>query len=73
MEFRIPDPGEAEAETAPRGGTYTLRDPTTGEVMRSGRTNNMCRREGEHGRDDRFSHLDFNPENKTDDYNEQQA
>ncbi len=28
-----------------RGGTYLLRDPATGRIMRSGRTNDLARRE----------------------------
>ena len=33
-----------------QGGVYALRDPVTGQVVRSGRTNNLLRRQGEHFR-----------------------
>ena len=35
---------------APKGGTYKLRDPGTGQVRRTGRTNDLQRRRGEHAR-----------------------
>jgi len=57
----------------PAGGVYTLKDPTTGNVMRSGRTGNFCRREGEHNRDPNFSPYDFEREYPTDNYDEQRG
>jgi RHS repeat-associated protein len=46
------------------GGTYILRDPVTGQVMRTGRTNDLARREREH----RGSGLIFEVDKRTDDY-----
>lgn len=57
--------GVAAAENVARGGTYTLRN-SDGTVVRTGRTNDLARREGEHGR----AHPDtsFEVDRRTDDY-----
>ena len=47
------------------GGAYTLRDPETEEVQRSGRTNDLDRRRGEHARGKETKGLDFQVENRT--------
>lgn len=51
-----------------RGGVYTLRDPDTGQVVRTGRTKDLARRQKEHNRDPRFTDYDFVIEARTDDY-----
>jgi hypothetical protein len=51
-----------------RGGTYILRDVETGQVMRSGRTNDLLRRQAEHARDPLFKDFDFEPVHRTDCY-----
>jgi len=50
----------------PRGGTYVLRDPVTGKVARTGRSNDLARRAGEHARDPRTRDLQFEPVHRTD-------
>jgi hypothetical protein len=64
--------GEAE-QAAPKGGVYVLRDPITGEVVRSGRSNNLARREAEHGRDPNLKDYEFDPLHRTDNYPEQRG
>jgi RHS repeat-associated protein len=61
--------------TAPaaRGGTYKLTDPKTGEVVRTGRTNDLARRQGEHARDPKTKGLDFEVDRRTDVYAEQRG
>ena len=54
----------------PKGGVYALVNKN-GEVMRTGRTNDLVRREGEHGRD--HPDLDFQVLYRTDDYKEQRG
>jgi hypothetical protein len=63
--------GEATLEV--KGGTYLLRDPATGGVMRSGRTNNLARRQFEHARDPELEHLLFEEVHRTDVYGEQRG
>jgi hypothetical protein len=58
---------------APRGGTYLLRDPATGQVARTGRTNNFARRAAEHGRNPALGHLDFEEVHVTAVYAEQRG
>ena len=67
--------GSAEVAKAPeaRGGTYLLRNPETGEVMRTGRTNDLLRREGEHYRDPATERLSFEVDKRTDVYAEQRG
>ena len=50
------------------GGTYKLVDPTTGEVMRTGRTNDLNRRQSEHRRNVVTRGLDFERDWVTNDY-----
>jgi RHS repeat-associated protein len=45
----------------PRGGVYALRDPATRQIMRTGRSNDLERREGEHARDPELEGLKFEP------------
>jgi hypothetical protein len=56
-----------------RGGTYTLTDPNTGEVQRTGRTKDLDRREAEHARSKETKDLDFNVDKRTDSYNTQRG
>lgn len=55
-----------------RGGTYLLRD-AEGNVARTGRTNDLARRELEHARDPALKDLDFEPVHRTDVYEEQRG
>lgn len=48
------------------GGTYMLTNPNTGEVQRTGRTNNLDRRQKEHARDPQTKDLKFNVDKRTD-------
>jgi len=57
----------------PAGGTYVLRDPLTGLVMRCGRTNCLVRREGEHRRDPVFGQYRFEVDVRTDSYAQQRG
>ncbi len=53
--------------SAPKGGTYTLKDPETGQVMRTGRTNDLNRRMLEHRNAPETRGLDFEVSSRTDD------
>ena len=64
--------GAAKAVDA-KGGTYLLRDPETGQVMRTGRTNDLLRREAEHARDPVLKDLEFESVHRTDVYEEQRG
>jgi RHS repeat-associated protein len=64
--------GRAEAPPA-RGGVYLLRDPLTEQVMRCGRTNDLSRRQREHGRDPLLRDYRFEPVYRTDSYLEQRG
>jgi hypothetical protein len=74
-----PDPDLPEGvvassgEATLKGGTYVLRDPETGEVVRTGRTNDLERRELEHGRNPVFKDYRFEVDRQTDDYAEQRG
>ncbi|CAM2008762.1 polymorphic toxin-type HINT domain-containing protein [Acanthopleuribacter pedis] len=57
----------AKVKASPKGGTYTLRDPRTGEVRRTGQTNNLKRREKEHGRGNETKDLVFKVDKTSDD------
>ncbi|MER2600019.1 MAG: hypothetical protein ABTQ73_10910 [Caldilineales bacterium] len=57
---RAPTTPAAATANTPSGGVYTLRDPANGNVQYTGRTNNLARREAEHGRS--FPELRFNAE-----------
>jgi hypothetical protein len=52
---------------APQGGTYTLRDRTTGEVVRTGRTRNLHVRERQHRRDSLLKDYEFRPDRTSND------
>lgn len=56
-----------------QGGVYALRDPVTGQVVRTGRTNNLLRRQGEHFRDSRLSDFEFEVVARTDVYAQQRG
>lgn len=58
----------AKKSAVPNGGTYKLRDPDTGQVRRTGRSNDLARREGEHGRHSETKDLDFEVDRRTDSY-----
>ena len=55
------------AADATKGGTYKLVDRDTGEVRRTGMTNNLERRRGEHRRGKETEGLDFVIDTKSDD------
>jgi RHS repeat-associated protein len=56
-----------EAQDVAKGGTYKLRDPDTGDVKRTGRTNDHERREGEHGKAGSDTEgLDYEVDTRTD-------
>jgi RHS repeat-associated protein len=56
-----------------KGATYLLREPATGKVMRTGRSNDILRRAGEHGRDPALSGLRLERVDLTDVYEEQRG
>ena len=60
--------GSGAGPPAAKGGTYKLKDPETGAVRRTGRTNDLARREGEHGRAPETRDLDFEVDKRTDSY-----
>jgi RHS repeat-associated protein len=49
----------------PKGGTYILKDED-GKIQRTGRTNDLKRREGEHARNEKTKSLEFQVDRKTD-------
>jgi RHS repeat-associated protein len=55
------------------GGVYRLVDPETGEVLRTGRTNDLERRQSEHFRDPTLKDYDFEPVFKTNSHEEQRG
>jgi hypothetical protein len=63
----------AQAASQARGGTYVLRDPATGRVMRSGRTGDLAVRRSQHARDPELGHLKFEEVYRTDVYAEQRG
>jgi RHS repeat-associated protein len=64
---------QATIDAVPRGGTYVLRDPITGQVMRTGRTGDLGRRAAEHARNPRLKDFTFEPMHRTDNYAEQRG
>lgn len=48
-----------------KGGTYVLKDEE-GKIQRTGRTNDLNRREAEHARNDKTKDLEFQVDKKTD-------
>jgi RHS repeat-associated protein len=55
------------------GGTYMLINPDTGQVMRTGRSNDLDRRAREHARDPALASLQFAIDAETDSYAEQRG
>lgn len=55
------------------GGVYVLRDIRTGQIVRSGRTNDFYRREGEHSRDPLLRDFQFEPYYHTNSYSQQRG
>ena len=51
-----------------QGGVYTIRDPLTNEVMKTGRTKDLARRQREYARDPATRDYDFRVEAETNDY-----
>jgi RHS repeat-associated protein len=60
-------------ELEARGGVYLLRDLGTDQVVRTGRTNDLLRREFEHARDELLSQYRFEVVRRTDNYLEQRG
>lgn len=56
-----------------KGGVYALTDKTTGEVVRTGRTNDLTRRSFEHAKNPNTSGFDFNIVHRTNDYSTQRG
>ena len=57
---------------APKGGTYVLKDPETGEIMRTGQSGDLARRQKkEHAK--KYPDLDFDVDARTDDYAERRG
>ena len=61
------------ASVSTKGGTYVLRDPDTGQVMRTGRTKDHKRREKEHKQQPETKTLQYDRETRTDDYSIQRG
>ena len=61
------------AEPEAEGGVYLLRNAENGQVMRTGRTGNLVRREAEHFRDPSLKDYEFEPIHRTDVYSEQRG
>jgi RHS repeat-associated protein len=61
------------AATPAKGGTYKLVDPSTGDVARTGRTNNLDRRLDEHALSPETKGLKFEVDRQTDNYAEQRG
>ncbi len=56
-----------------KGGTYVLKDGRSGQIMRSGRSNNLLRRRAEHSRDPLLKDYMFEPVHRTDVYKQQRG
>jgi hypothetical protein len=56
-----------------KGGTYRLRDPESNQVMRTGRTKDLLRRQAEHARNPDLKHLEFEVVHRTDSYPQQRG
>jgi hypothetical protein len=71
----LPDASDDSSTLAqlPKGGAYLLLNPDTGEVMRTGRSKDLDRRQGEHSRDPILKRFDFSPAFRTDNYAEQRG
>lgn len=57
----------------PKGGTYLLLHPETGQVLRTGRTKDLERRRKEHARELETELLEFQVDRYTDSYAEQRG
>ncbi len=68
-----PEAARAGGRQLPRGGTYLLVKPKTGEVVYNGRSNDLRRREGEHGRSPELGRFEFRVDKRTDDYAQQRG
>jgi len=66
------DVAAGSSEGGAEGGTYALRD-AEGNVMRTGRTNNLARRELEHARDPNLKDFTFEVQQRTDVRSEQRG
>ncbi len=62
-----------ESAVEARGGVYLLRNLETDQIMRTGRTNDLLRRKGEHFRDPALKDYRFEPVYRTDVYAEQRG
>ena len=68
---KVTPPGKVKApDGGPKGGVYTLED-ASGRVVKTGRSKDLNRREGEHGRN--HPDLKFKKKHRTDDYNQQRG
>jgi len=63
----------AAGDELAQGGVYALRDPITGQVVRTGRTNSLTRRAGEHLRDPALADFEFEVIARTDVYAQQRG
>jgi hypothetical protein len=68
----IPKPASISV-AEPKGGVYVLIDPDTKEIIRSGRTNDLDRRNYELGRHPELGRFDFEVRHRTDNYAEQRG
>ncbi len=68
-----PPPPPCSLINESRGGTYYLVDPITGQVMRSGRTIDLVRRESEHRRNPETESFKFEIDFRTDSYFQQRG
>lgn len=60
-------------DNLPKGGVYRLIDSDTGEVMRTGRSKDLAKRQKDHARDSRLKDFEFDPVFRTDRYDEQRG
>ena len=70
--WQSPYAAKTAAGAEARGGTYLLRD-AEGKVVRTGRSNDLLRREAEHARDPLLKDFNFDPVHRTDLYPEQRG
>jgi hypothetical protein len=69
----VDDLASAKQHIIPKGGTYTLRVPKTGDVMRTGRTKDLLRRRAQHLRDPLLKDYRFDVVHRTDIYEQQRG
>lgn len=65
---RVLEEAEHTAPVLPKGGTYLLKDPETGQIVRTGRTKDHQRRKAEHLRHPETEGLEYHEHSYTDDY-----